>query len=309
MYIQDNKISIYQERILRDQKPITGILFLTDRCNNSCEYCRFKHKRKNEMRYNYFCQYVEKMLGMGVVGVVLSGGGEPMMAEEFDSMIWWLDERQIPFGINTNGTIYRNVFTDFARYIKVSIDASSSEEYKRKRGVDRYGQVLDNVERWSREKSRGTKLGIQCVIERPGEAEEFWLAHSHLNVDYISFRPIESQRKIYTAKELWSIQEELIRLKDEDRRIVINYKWAHVDGERFKRCAGHWAYITVTAEGNVIYCCHKPDEIVGHILDENINGKIRHFATDMRSCEMPCILTGANKYIERYQTRDHWEFL
>lgn len=69
------------------------------------------------------------------------------------------------------------------------------------------------------------------------------------------------------------------------------------DGRVFtfhENCSAHWAQIAIDEKGNVIYCCHKPYEIVGHIMDDDILEKYAAAHTDMSMCDVPCRLTAPN---------------
>lgn len=81
-------------------------------------------------------------------------------------------------------------------------------------------------------------------------------------------------------------------------RVIINYKWKMIT-KRFSGCLAHWAQIALDEHGNVIYCCHKPYEIIGHILDEDIMQKYREAHTNMKKCDIPCRLTAPNDLIKK----------
>ena len=49
--------------------------------------------------------------------------------------------------------------------------------------------------------------------------------------------------------------------------------------------------------GEHMYCCHKPYQIIGHILDPDILEKKNRAATDMAGCDIPCRMTGPNMYV------------
>ena len=62
-------------------------------------------------------------------------------------------------------------------------------------------------------------------------------------------------------------------------------------------CFAAWAQIALNERGEVMYCCHKPYQVVGHILDEDILEKKAATLTDMRTCDIPCRLTAPNSFI------------
>ena len=123
----------------------------------------------------------------------------------------------------------------------------------------------------------------------------FYKAYQGLDVDYMVFRPIESTLGKYKWKEdPRKIIQFLQKLSHEDPRVVMNYKWEELH-TRFTSCAASMAQIAIDETGHVMYCCHKPYEIVGHILDRDILEKKKAFHTDMSMCDIPCRMTGPNK--------------
>ena len=67
----------------------------------------------------------------------------------------------------------------------------------------------------------------------------------------------------------------------------------------------------MNAYGNVLYCCQKPDEVVGNIFDEDILDKKEAYKTDMSKCEVPCRMTGNNLAHDEVVKgiKGHYEFL
>lgn len=303
MAITDNKLLYHIDRLAGNKEPITAEIFLTNYCNNRCSYCRYNHRVGEYMSFEKFTQYVVRLLALGVQGIILTGGGEPTINPDFDRITAWLENNGIPYGINTNFNIMKWIKPN---YLKVSLDATNGDEYAYKRGVKKqiYDRVLENIREfaeWRNSNCLKTALGIQIVVSRAEEIKAFYEAHKGLDVDYISFRPIEKiNGDYYKADEIEQCIIELNKLKDIDKRIAINYKWGMM-GERFAVCHANWSVITLDHKGNVLYCCQKPHEVVGHIMDSDILEKKRNHNTDMSKCEIPCRLSGANKFIRQLQ--------
>ena len=298
------KIFSSEENIehFKSKLPITADIFLTAYCNNKCKYCTYgrwelEHGEKRYMSYDLFVKVAKRLKELGTRGFILTGGGEPTINPDFSRIVEYLESEGIPYGINTNFNVYREFSPN---YLKVSLDSSNADDYKAIRGVDKYADVMKNIAEYARNKHEVTKLGLQCVVSHEGQATKFYAEHKGLDVDYIVFRPIESTGGRYYkdhAQELERIKQELDVLSRADGRIVVNYKW-HETGARFSKCYGQWAQIAVDEKGQVIYCCHKPYEVVGSIFDKNIMKKKSAYKTDMSMCDVPCRMTGSNKQLE-----------
>jgi MoaA/NifB/PqqE/SkfB family radical SAM enzyme len=299
--ITANKLLQYPERIAGDFRPITADVFLTNFCNNRCSWCtynRWEHDpAANYMQFDDFRIYADKLISLGVQGIILTGGGEPTINKDFDRITEYLEKQGIHYGVNSNFNKARYFKPD---YLKVSLDGYDEDSYEKVRNVRSYRKVIENIRsyiEWKKKNSPETSVGIQIVITDPDDIYKFYEANSDLDVDYIVFRPLESTNGKYynekNAADVLRAVQMLDWLADIDKRVVINYKWAHLN-TRFSSCTAHWAQIAIDEKGNVIYCCHKPYEIIGHIMDVDILEKYKSAKTNMALCDVPCRMTAPN---------------
>lgn len=292
-----------------DYKPITADIFITNFCNNHCPYCTYgrwdleANEKRKYTTFEEFVKYASRLKELGAKSIILTGGGEPTINPDFDKITGWLEENNFDYGINTNFNVLRYFKPN---YLKVSLDAYDSESYKAYRGVDSYDKVRANIiayNEWRKENSPKTTLGIQMVASDVNTVNKFYSANKDLPVDYIVIRPMESTKCSYFKKELDPAfkPENLISaiktLSGIDPRVQINYKWNVLDYEA-KECYAQWSQIAVNMFGEVMYCCHKPYEIVGNIMDKDILEKKKKFKTDMSKCDVPCRLSAPNKTLE-----------
>ena len=301
--ITGNKILSHIDRIVNSHRPITADVFLNNYCNNSCPYCTYRRWEFEDgarfMPYDDFVKYAKRMRKLGIEGIILSGGGEPTIAKDFDRIVQWLDDHYYPYGINTN---FNRYVLCRPRYLKVSLDGWSEDSYEKRRGVRAYGQVRENIIRFAAEKPMETNLGIQLLATHANDVYHFWEANKDLPVDYIVIRPVESTggkyyKHVAVDNEIGAQPKDIIEairhVQEIDDRVVMNYKWQML-GMEFPNCIGQWSQLAVNELGEVMYCCHKPFQIVGHIMDDDILDKKRIALTDMQMCDVPCRLTGVN---------------
>lgn len=292
-----------------DYKPITADIFLTNFCNNHCPYCTYgrwdleANEKRKYISFEEFVKYAERLLSLGVKGIILSGGGEPTINPDFDKIVAWLEERGIDYGVNTNMNVLKYYKP---KYLKVSLDAYDDESYKAYRGVAHYSLVRANIiayDKWRKENDVKTNLGIQMVASNVETVNKFYSANRDLPVDYISIRPMESTCGSYYKKEMGddfkplALVSAIKTLSGIDERVQMNYKWEMLNFS-FAECYASWSTIALNMFGEVMYCCHKPYEIVGHIMDEDILEKKKNFKTDMSKCDIPCRLSAPNKTLE-----------
>ena len=315
--ITGNKILSHLDRIVNDHAPITADIFLNNYCNNNCPYCTYKRwdfsDDARSMPFEKFVEYAERMKELGVLGFILSGGGEPTVSKDFDKIVEWLDKNGYAYGINTN---FNRYVSCKPRYLKVSLDGWDEDSYEKRRGVRAYQTVRNNILRFAIEKSPETKLGIQLLAQTVTDVYKFFAANKDLPVDYIVIRPVESTNGSYyrdLPDEKGIRPREIIAairdVQAYDNRVTMNYKWQMLD-VRFDHCIGQWTQIAVNELGEVMYCCHKPFQIIGHIMDEDILEKKKAALTDMKLCDVPCRLTGVNSELRMITgVREHTEFV
>ena len=133
------------------------------------------------------------------------------------------------------------------------------------------------------------------------EITKFYEAHKNLDIDYFNFRPMEStNHTYYDNNDVEKIISHLNTLKHHDNRVIINYKFYETK-TCFERCYANFSQIALNEKGEVIYCCHKPYEVTGHITDKDIWDKIKESKTNMSMCDVPCRLTGPNKIMKQLE--------
>lgn len=303
--ISNNKM-IYNLKNIVENKPITADLFLTNFCNNNCQYCTYKRWNlptgNKYVTFNEFVRNVNILEGMGVTGFILTGGGEPTVNPDFDKITHWLESENINYGINTNFNLIKYIKPI---YLKISLDGYDELSYKSARGVNAYNKVINNIEKylkWKKENNVNTNVVLQSVVIDENYIEKFYNSIKHLEVQAIVFRPIEStDGKYYENEKQFNQAQKYIKLlekmKKQDDRIIINYKWFDLK-TKFNNCIANCYQIALNEFSDVIYCCHKPYEIIGHITDVNISEIRKQHKTDMKMCDVPCRLTAPNKFLQ-----------
>lgn len=300
--ITTDKALGYPERLTADRRPVTADLFLTRRCNNNCSYCTYtRHMRRSgdDMSPETFDRVAERLMELGVQGVILTGGGDPTCSGCFDHACEWMDDAGLRYGINTNFNLYKECRP---AYLKVSLDGWSEDSYGAARGVRAYRRTRENIERyaeWRDANSSGTSIVVQMVAKSADDVMRFYEANWQLPFDAMVFRPVESCggewfRNCPRPLDIRKRAEELAAM---DPRVVVNPKFWQTD-VRFASCSGNHLQLAVDERARVLYCCHKPYEVVGSLFDADILDKKAAYATDMGLCDVPCRLTSSNLLVD-----------
>lgn len=297
MAILQNKILYYQDRY-KTHAPVTADIYLTEVCSNNCPDCTYQTKIKGSktMSFELFEEVVERCAELGVKGYILTGGGEPLLNPEVNNIVKWLEDEGIPYGINTT---FQQYLSCRPRFLKVSLDGWGGDSYAERKGLppgkgaELYTKVKQNIYRFYEHSEGQTNLGIQLLVRSPADIVPFYEANKDLPVNYILFAPLSMRQPYYSKEVAEQIKEAVQELKAYDSRVVCHYYW-----DLLKYCPSccetAWARITILPDAKVIYCCHKPQKVIGSIFDANILEAKEAYKNSMEDCEFPCVLTGAN---------------
>lgn len=116
-------------------------------CNQSCSFCSYRMVgNKNSevfddsvtLRWDELVATLHDLKELGVLGVEVTGGGEPLAYPRTKDLWEKLDELEFATAIVTNGTLMRDhapLLTRRMKWARVSIDCSTKETYAKMRGV------------------------------------------------------------------------------------------------------------------------------------------------------------------------------
>lgn len=117
---------------------------------------------------------VREMIEARIKGVILIGGGEPMMHPDAGWMIQEFGEAGVKIGITTNGLYLKkhlDVTARYASWVRVSMDAGSSETFNRIRpsrtGKSLFKAAVDNIAAYAKVKTG--KLGYSFMVFSEGD--------------------------------------------------------------------------------------------------------------------------------------------
>ena len=182
-------------------------------CDLACPGCisgdLLNNKSLNFSDYTIL-DIAKQIIDLGVKGVVLIGGGEPLLPKVMGEVIKLFGQNDVHIGITTNGTMigrYLNEISEYVNWTRVSVDASSDEMFKYLRpnrgGKSKFKLVIDNKKMLVKLKKKNS-VGFSLIrTEADGNATIETLRkgnHKHLvNETIISKSNID---EIFTAAKL-----------------------------------------------------------------------------------------------------------
>src|SRR3974390_442412 len=134
-----------------EHPPVCVYLEVTNRCNLLCTTCPRTYEELEppaDMSWELFTRIVDQVPGLA--RAVLHGVGEPMLVKALPRMVRYLKERGVYVLFNTNGTVLnekngRALIEACLDELRVSLDASTPESYRKIRGKDYFRRIQRNV--------------------------------------------------------------------------------------------------------------------------------------------------------------------
>ena len=294
----DEKIFYYLNDIKKIQhgeyvNPVSCEIDPSNECPANCSFCMYAQYIKTSratLKWENYLKLVYELKYLGVKSITYTGGGEPICNPRFNDMVDLAHELGFEIGLITNGILLNKVKRpEYFKFIRISLDSSDSEMYKKVKGVDYFDRVIKNI---SLTVKKNPMVGISYVVCPDNNynldvAEE--LAKS-LDVLYIQIKPACINNQLFTDYKTPK-GEKVIKT---DRFKI--YKKLPCD-------IAHLIGI-VTADSGVYYCCQgrgKPNFYIGSIAHESFEAiwrrRLNHKNISINQCPS-CRYNGYAKAIK-----------
>lgn len=179
---------------------------------------------------------IDELSEIGIEGVILIGGGEPMMFPKFDKLLRHCNNNKIHVGITTNGLLidrYVEEIALFTDWTRVSLDASNEETFQKirpNRAKKSFLRILNGIKRLNRIKKGLVGISFLLVesatVNNCSELYDVAVLSKNLGCDYFEYKPMVDDRHFlvkYSADFLNEVkkQEELMNSLNSESFIVI----------------------------------------------------------------------------------------
>ncbi|WP_033340526.1 radical SAM protein [Catenuloplanes japonicus] len=161
----------------RSESPLVVDLDPTTFCDLACPEC-ISGKLLNQGRFTpeRLVALAGELVEMGVRAVILIGGGEPLAHRGTRRVVTVLGEAGIAIGVVTNGTmIDRNLdeLAAHASWVRVSVDAATSETYRSvrpdRKGGSAFDRVIANMRAFARVRTGALGYSFLVVARRAAD--------------------------------------------------------------------------------------------------------------------------------------------
>ena len=280
--------------VLKPQNPINFPLQLnieiTNACNFDCVTCCRKEKLIDE-KITFIDQKIlyKNIEQINPEYVSIAGLGEPFLHPKIFDFLKFFKEKRINASITTNGSTLssdaNNIVDSCLKVVTISIDSTISETYKKIRGKDYLGLIIEGIKKINELKKQKKKnfpqLSIHFVIQKLNykEVDEIFKLAKKLNITMLYYIPIEIIQGSKVDKEKhnnidynWLINKlNEIRHKSYKDNINTNLKiWERDKNYLYYKynlneiktaplmnrpCVRLWISAYIDVKGNVYPCC------------------------------------------------------
>lgn len=307
--------------------PRMAIFINSYKCNQNCNFCFHKPWNKGHvMSLLDTAETIDQLSAFGVKALDFCGGGESLCGEDMDRIFDYANTKGLRQCLITNGSLFKDdvmkKFIDVGSFVRISLDTTDRELYKKVHGVDMLPEVLKNLDEALKYRAKSnSKCEISVKLSLFKEQTHKSLEDS---LKYLSERNIDSIQ----VKHLWD--EKGKNLNDYVLNQNINadknvLKMVKVKDEKndvmTKPCWISPVQVTVDAYGDCYLCCyfqHRPTQHwIGNLLKTPFKdfwgsdfhreqiAKIRIEDCLKHDCRFRVYM----KRIEEFEKKGTWDFM
>jgi len=267
----DEKILRYHDKLdyfFNGHKTLViAELDLTNKCNNACPMCTGVKENGAELNKTQIDKIINSLAEIDCKGVILSGGGEPLISPYFLYALEQLRLRGMKIGLNSNGLALdkekAEAILKHCEYFRISLDAASPEMYKKTHGMPQeiFEKVVENCTSFASQKKKINSImsfGIGFLTSRDTitELEDFVILCKKTGADFAQFRPFTEDSTDISEKYLD------IKTRYETKAFFVKasvQKYREMGKEQprpYTKCRGMFFSTVITADAKVYACLH-----------------------------------------------------
>ncbi len=318
----------------------------TNYCNHKCYYCSYADsqlglrdsvKRQDQIPWEKMQEIISDISDMGVKAVTFSGGGEPLVYPHIVETMQKILDSGIDLSIITNGQLLKgdraNVLAN-AKWVRISFDSADAGTYARIRKLppEAFGEVCDNVRRFSEIKKEGCELGVNFVINHENAHQVYAMAEmvKELGANHIKYTA-RVTKDLFQYHEPFKQDaiEQIHRaegLNGGGFRVINKYEGDFDSALVFHRCYEK-CYVnrifTVIAADSKVYFCHDKayvkEGVVGDLKNQSfkdlwfLRETVKRYQefNPQKECNHHCVYDDRNGLLNTFYSldRNHINFI
>ena len=331
-----------QEKILHNMEKLNNFfnggktlivteLDLTNRCNNRCPQCIGTKQGDDELTWDEIQRIISDLRALGNQGIILSGGGEPLLHERFMGTLDLIRRSGMKVGLNSNGlALTEEIAAAIAKnceYFRISLDAGTPEVYRHTHGMgeEAFNKTVSNIRLMADARERVNPAlsfvtGFLTNAQTVKDMESFVRISKDNGAGAAQFRPFQDDTTDIKGPFTG------LKAKYEDEKFKVLYsrqkyeEFEAVKERGYSKCRGLFFSTVVTANARMYACIHhrqKPEYLIadmraGESLIDMWNYRkwIVYRNIDAGKCPQLCRNDSFNKLLETLdKDAPHKEFL
>lgn len=276
-----NKIFSYYndaKKLIKSQMVVPRFIsiWLTTTCQYKCSYCYFNEENKEKKFANTakVKKFIDDISSIGVESLEFSGGGEPTLHPDFYEIAQYAYDKGLKVGLLSNGYKLQYSKMSFFSYIRIGLDAATSEVYTQLKGTtpELFDIVLAKVSKFikDRDKQERPRIGLKFMINKTNSEylrDMLKLALTS-KVDYCHFKRTHNDKDSISEYRASRANKWLSEMKE----MYPNFIYGGFSSELpTVKCFMSPIHTVVTPDGNALVCCYFTDEnrTIGNVFDND----------------------------------------
>ena len=249
-------------------------------CNNRCKGCYYLKSRVGFIKFmdvlTMKSLIADSIRDLGILGISLSGGGEPSLHPKFKDIIKFLNKTKKALSLVTNGTwkdkeISKLLAKNFI-FVRVGLDCCDRKQYRKIKKRDVFNSVVSNIKDLVKYKEKAT-IGIKFLLRKhnckPEDVYRMIDLGRKLGVDYMHFKILMNDITQPTKKQIEKLGMSLYQLNDD--RVIVDIEETTIS----RKCMLNMLRVNVDTDGSVYLCSryhHRMNKhCIGNIHKKNIS--------------------------------------
>jgi len=255
---------------------------LTNKCNNNCPQCVGVKENGSELTWEEIQMIVRGLKNLGNRGVIVSGGGEPLLHPCFKETIELIKTSGMEVGLNSNGLALTRekalAIAKYCTYFRISLDAGTPSMYMKTHGMKEevFRKVIENIKLMGDViKETGSKVafsvGFLTGENTICDMEDFVKVCKENGAGACQFRPFTGDKTDITEK----YKELKEKYEDDSFKVLASLqKYKKFDEgfeKKYDKCRGMFFSTVVTADCKMFACLHHrqdPEYLIGDMRGE-----------------------------------------
>ena len=288
--------------------PITIEIDPSNACNENCIWCCWDEYRNDKtiMSWELMEKIVRNLARVGVKGLIWTGGGEPLVNNNFVKGVELAESLGLENGLFTNGILMTpDIIPAIVKcftWIRISLGAATPETFEKCHGAgaDNFNKIINNVKEFVRvrkELKSDVTIGLSMMVHPENYHELYDEARlsKELGVDYFQGKPLNQMGSedaawwngkvipLFTQArdglecdnfKILTSQYTQDKYGDEGSRFISDITPSlDIANQEQKTCYVHYFVTAITAHGDIAFCKNLRDNkdfILGNLKTQNI---------------------------------------